>query len=162
MYLLFWCCFVYLSIMNLKTLHHRNIDVRSISLYLLMTYLNLNYYINFHACLSFRPCFGKISSNSRSSITKCHGKSCLIGIKSEKYAFWVTLRPLEFMRQLVKLRSMHYNISQSKANLSLLKLTSVFHHTLRSFIFNTFWRRCFSFFDILVYLHIQKWGKKKN
>ena len=35
-------------------------------------------------------------------------------------------------------------------------------HTLRSFIFNTFWRRCFSFFDILVYLHIQKWGKKKN
>ena len=34
--------------------------------------------------------------------------------------------------------------------------------TLRSFILNTFWGRCFSFFDILVYLHIQKWGKKKN
>ena len=34
--------------------------------------------------------------------------------------------------------------------------------TLRSFIPNTFWGRFFSFVDILVDFHIQKWGKKKN
>ena len=42
-------------------------------------------------------------------------------------------------------------------------LVIVLEHTaLRSFTFNTIRRRCFSFFDILVYLYVHKWGKKKK
>ena len=37
-----------------------------------------------------------------------------------------------------------------------------FLNTLRSFIYNTFWKRCFWFFNILVYSYIQKWEEKEN
>ena len=36
-------------------------------------------------------------------------KSCLVCVKSENYAFWVTLRPLGSIRQgKAKLRTLHY------------------------------------------------------
>ena len=57
-----------------------------------------------------------------------------------------------------------FQISQNLINISkfILKIRNSNLATLRSFILYTFWRRCFSFFDILVYLHIQKWRKKKK
>ena len=45
-------------------------------------------------CVYVRLCMClKTSSSSCRSITKCQCKSCLMCVMSEKYAFWVTLRP---------------------------------------------------------------------
>ena len=66
----------------------------------------LNNYFNFHVCLSIRvPCSvvpsvrgsGSVRLNLTSipaSVSQnVTNKSCLVSVKSEKYASWVTLRP---------------------------------------------------------------------
>ena len=51
---------------------------------------NLNNYIKFHVCLSICKKLVQIPAVVSQNVTN---KSCLICVKSEKYAFWVTLRP---------------------------------------------------------------------
>ena len=54
-------------------------------------------------------------------------RSFLVSVKSEKYAFWVTLRSLGSMSQgEVKIHALQYSARQSRA--AYIKLTSVFHH----------------------------------
>ena len=54
-------------------------------------------------------------------------ESCLVGVKSEKYVVWVTLRPLGSMSQgEVKIHALQYSARQSRA--AYIKLTLVFHH----------------------------------
>ena len=67
--------------------------------------LNLNNYFDFHVCLSIRTSFchsGRYSQRLApfpavvwQNVTN---KSCLVCVKSEKYTFLVTTRPLESMR----------------------------------------------------------------
>ena len=63
---------------------------------------HLNNYFDFHVCLSIRPWFWlrfrgsvrpNLSSTPASVSQNVTNKSCLLCIKSEKYASWVTLRP---------------------------------------------------------------------
>ena len=68
--------------------------------YLLSTYVlrNLHRYFNFHICLSIqqRPNYEfSIPEVVSQTVTN---KSCLVCVKSEKYAFLVTTRPLQSMR----------------------------------------------------------------
>ena len=59
-----------------------------------------------------------------------NNKSCLLCVKSAKYVFRVTLKPVESMRPgKDKLCTIHY--WQGKADLCILKLTSGFHHLPR-------------------------------
>ena len=62
---------------------------------------HLNNYFDFHVCLSFRP---SVRPSVRASVRRIAqipavvsqnvtNKSCLVCAKSEKYSFWVTLRP---------------------------------------------------------------------
>ena len=54
-------------------------------------------------------------------------RSFLVSVKSEKYAFWVTLRPLGSMSQgEVKIHALQYSARRSRA--AYIKLTLVFHH----------------------------------
>ena len=62
----------------------------------------LNNYFDFHVCLSIHPsvvpdpCFRPSNLTSTPASVSQNGltnKSCLLCIKSEKYASWVTLRP---------------------------------------------------------------------
>ena len=83
-------------------------------------YVYLNNYFNFHVCLSirFRP-FVCVSENQLHFLQSYHpenvtNKSCLVCVKSEKYTFLVTLRPLGSMRQdKANLRSLQYQAKQS-------------------------------------------------
>ena len=60
---------------------------------------NLNNYFDFHVCLSFRPfsilrpCVQKLTSIPAVVQQNVMNKSCLVCVMSEKYAFWITLRP---------------------------------------------------------------------
>ena len=66
---------------------------------ILMFQVNLNNYFNFHVCLSFRPslcpcmCVRKLTPVSAVRSQNVTNRSLLMSVKSEKYAFWVTLRP---------------------------------------------------------------------
>ena len=75
---------------------------------------NLNNYFGLHVCLSFR---GYVCHTLRFQVAlqNVTNKCSLVCVKSEKYAFWVTLRLLGSMQQ-------------GKAELHILELTSVFHH----------------------------------
>ena len=54
-------------------------------------------------------------------------RSFLVCVKSEKYALWVTLRPLGSIRQgEPEIHAIRYCARRSRA--ALIKLTSVFHH----------------------------------
>ena len=61
----------------------------------------LNNYFNFHVCLSirdsvfpcFRPCVRKLTPVSAVGSQNVTNRSFLVSVKSEKYAFWITLRP---------------------------------------------------------------------
>ena len=61
----------------------------------------LNNHFNFHVCLSFRrppstvrrPCARKLAPISAVVLQNVTNKSCLVYVKSEKHAFWVTFRP---------------------------------------------------------------------
>ena len=74
----------------------------------------LHIYSNLHICPSLRHLLSSIHSVPSHFIIlavrrqNVMNKSCLVCVKSEKYAVWVTLRPLESMRkdkaQLCKLR----------------------------------------------------------
>ena len=57
-------------------------------------------------------------------------KSCVVCVKSDKYAFLVTIRPLGRGRGMRRSRVAYitYNIRREEAKLSILKLASVFHH----------------------------------
>ena len=63
--------------------------------------MNLNNYFNFHVRLSFRPpsvlrrppSVRNFFSISASVSQNVNYKSCLVCVKSEKYASWFTLRP---------------------------------------------------------------------
>ena len=60
--------------------------------------INLNNYFDFHVCLSIRLWFRgsvrlNLTSISASLSQNVTNKSCLVCVKSEKYASWVTLRP---------------------------------------------------------------------
>ena len=65
------------------------------------TNLNLNNYFDFHVCLSIHPFVRssvvlspqKLTSIPASVSQNVTNKSCLVCVKSEKYASWVTLRP---------------------------------------------------------------------
>ena len=73
--------------------------------------LHLNNYFDFHVCLSFRPSmYLSVRSSVHPSVRKLAlipavvskndtYKSCLVGVKNEKYAFWVTFNPLVSIRQ---------------------------------------------------------------
>ena len=74
------------------------------SVYLLCMVHNtyLNNYFDFHVCLSFRrrvpcsvfrPCVRKLPPIPAAVWQNVTNKSCLVCVKSEKYAPWVTLRP---------------------------------------------------------------------
>ena len=99
-------------------------------------YINLNNYFNLHVCLSIRPsvpsvssipCVQKLTPVSAVGSQNVTNRSFLVSVKSEKYAFWVTLRPLGSMSQgEVKIHSLQYSARQSRA--AYIKLTSVFHH----------------------------------
>ena len=54
---------------------------------------HLNNYFDFHVCLSFRPSAQKLTSIPASVSQNVTNKSCLVRVKSEKYASLVTLRP---------------------------------------------------------------------
>ena len=66
-----------------------------------MSYIppNLNNYFDFNVCLSFlrpcvfRPCVRKLAPIPAVVSQNVTNKSCLVCAMSEKYAFWVTLRP---------------------------------------------------------------------
>ena len=54
----------------------------------------LNNYFDFHVCLSFRPpSVRKLTSIPAVIQQNVTNKSCLVCVMSEKYAFWITLRP---------------------------------------------------------------------
>ena len=68
---------------------------------------HLDNYFNFHVCLSIRPsvpsvssilCVQKLIPVYAVGSQNVTNRSFLLSVKSEKYAFWVTLRPLGFMR----------------------------------------------------------------
>ena len=78
---------------------------------------NLNNYFSLHNFLCFRlsvrplrfTIFAIVSENDNS-------KSCLISVKSKKYAFQVTLRPLRSMRGgKSELRTLRYHTRRSQA-----------------------------------------------
>ena len=59
---------------------------------------NLNNYFNFHVCLSFlrpsvRASVRKLAPIPAVVSKNITNKSCLVYAMSEKYSFWVTLRP---------------------------------------------------------------------
>ena len=59
---------------------------------------HLNNYFDFHVCLSFhrpsvRLCVRKLTSIPAVVQQNVTNKSCLVCVMSEKYAFWITLRP---------------------------------------------------------------------
>ena len=61
---------------------------------------NLNNYFDFHVCLSFHRCPSAVRVSLRklapipASVSQTvTNKSCLVCVKSKKYASWVTLRP---------------------------------------------------------------------
>ena len=56
--------------------------------------INLNNYFDFHVCLSFRRASVRKLAPFLAVVSKnVPNKSCLVCVMSEKYAFWVTLRP---------------------------------------------------------------------
>ena len=82
-------------------------------------------------CLSVRPCVQKLTLVSAVGSQNDTNRSFLVRVKSEKYAFWVTLRPLGSMSQgEVKIHALQYSVRQSRA--VYIKLTSVFHHLVRN------------------------------
>ena len=61
---------------------------------------HLNNYFDFHVRLSMvpsvrsvRPCVRKLTSIPAEVLQKVTNKSCLVCVKSKKYASWVTIRP---------------------------------------------------------------------
>ena len=70
----------------------------------LEVYFNLNNYFGLHVCLSFRT-----------EIKLFLYLQYLVCVKSEKYAFWITLRLLGSMRQgKTKLRTIYYKVRRSR------------------------------------------------
>ena len=56
--------------------------------------IHLNNYFDFHVCPSIRlPCVRNLTPLSVVLSQNVTNKSCLVCVKSEKYASWVTLRP---------------------------------------------------------------------
>ena len=99
-----------------------------------MLYLHLNNYFNLQVCLSihFRfcsvhPCVQKLTPVFAVGSQNVTNRSFLVCVKSEKYALWVTLRPLGSIRQgEPEIHAIQYCARGSRA--ALIKLTSVFHH----------------------------------
>ena len=72
----------------------------------------LNSYFGFHVCLYFSPSSilrPSVCPKTNSSFTKCHFQKFLVCVRSEIYAFWVTLRHLWSMRQgKVEINALQY------------------------------------------------------
>ena len=94
----------------------------------------LNNHFNLHVCLSilFRlraicPCVQKLTPVFAVGSQNVTNRSFLVCVKSEKYALWVTLRPLGSIRQgEPEIHAILYCARGSQA--ALIKLTSVFYH----------------------------------
>ena len=94
---------------------------------------HLHNYFNLHVCPSLRrrpvrpsvrPTFEfPIPAGVWQSVTN---KSWLVCVKSEKYTFLVTTRPLG-SKDKEKARYIHFDIRREEAKLRILKLASVFH-----------------------------------
>ena len=97
-------------------------------LFLFLYYLN-NYFV-IHVWLSFHPpsilrpsvrpficpSVGTLTPGSAVGSQNDTNKSFLVCVKSEQYAFWVTLRPLGFMRQgKAKIQALWYFARQSQS-----------------------------------------------
>ena len=75
----------------------------------------------------FCSCVQKLTPVSAVGSQNVTNRSFLLSVKSEKYAFWVTLRPLGSMSQGEgKIHALQYSARQIRA--AYIKLTSVFHH----------------------------------
>ena len=67
-------------------------------IHIILTLYNLNNYFNFHVCLSIRPSVPSVPSVRKLTSIPTRvsqnipNKSCLVCVKSEKYASWVTFR----------------------------------------------------------------------
>ena len=65
---------------------------------------------------SVRPCVRKLTPVSAVGSQNVTNRSFLVSVKSEKYAFWVTLRPLGSMSQdEVKIHALRYSARHSRA-----------------------------------------------
>ena len=76
---------------------------------------NLNNYVRLHVCVSFRiwVCHTLGISVASQNVTN---KSFLVCVKSEKYAFWATLKYLGTMQQVeAELSTLHYQAKGSQA-----------------------------------------------
>ena len=97
-----------------KSHRYKNIlETKKMVKNILKVLYNLNNYLWLHGCLSFRTTYVHtwvrhtlgISASSQ-NVTN---ESFLLCVKSEKYAFWVTLRHLGYMPQgKAKLSTLHY------------------------------------------------------
>ena len=80
------------------------------------TYMYLNNYFNLHVCLSMvlsvRVCVRKLTLVFAVGSQNLSNRRFLVSVRSEKYAFWVTLR-----RAKAKSRKMHFDIPRGKAEL---------------------------------------------
>ena len=94
--------------------------------------IQVNNYIRLHVCLSFHA-FNCVSAlfTLYNLIKNVINKSSLVGVKSEKYAVWVTLRLPGSMRQgKAELCTIHYQARQSQA-------AYIFQNSLCCFITST-------------------------
>ena len=101
---LFWMCTYYAS-------------------FVCITSVNLNNYFDFHVRLSIRPSVRfvgpfvrKFTSIPAEVLQKVTNKSCLVCVKSEKYASWVTLWPQwdRYCRGKAKVRILDFKTTWSE------------------------------------------------
>ena len=84
----------------------------------------LNNYVDFHVCLSFRPCVRasvcpcvrKLTSIPAEVLQKVTNKNCLVCVKSKTYASRVTLRPLwdRYRRGKAEVRTLDFKTTWSE------------------------------------------------
>jgi len=94
----------------------------------------LNNYFNLQVCIRPSvpsvlsvPCVQKLTPVSAVGSQNATKRSLLVSVKSEKYAFWVTFRPIGSMSQdKVKIHALQYSARQSWD--AYIKFTPMFHH----------------------------------
>ena len=109
---------------------------------------NLNNYFDFHVCLSFRrppsavcACVRKLALIPSVVLQNVTNKSCLVCVMGEKYAFWVTLRPLSdrCCRGEAEVRIINFKTTQSEFHKPCQTATRRGEAELRIFNFKNTW-----------------------